>query len=449
MKATDLHKRSNRLRQFAIFRKLWYNKRPMITLAKKPALTAETGRGEEGTAEDARRLLHGWGAAPLLYFALLADKRYLFSEPGEPEWGIAYRVQGRQALALGDPFGDPAATPAAIAAYLKMCRRQGWKPVWYQTTPDHLDFYAKTGLQAVKVGEDAQVALSDFSLAGKKYVKLRNDLRRIEKAGVVLEAYGPDAPPPASCIAEMDAISAGWREAHHANEGWFAMGGFDPNSRLFAESRYFVARDTNTNQMLAFASFVPAFRQGWTLDLMRRQAETLHGVMDFLIVSAATQFASEGAQRLSLGLSPLAGADDAAESAATSSVRRFLYTRLNSAYNFQGLHAFKDKFATRWEPRYLLYSGSLALASASCAVLKAHLTPPDAVRTVRVWNTRPARTLAAACALLLVGLMPLEKTLAQEAVTHSRIAIRHFGVRYRSLHSLGIHHIRLHHSVQA
>ena len=417
----------------------------MITLAKKPALAAEGSL--IGGAAEARRLLAGWGAAPMLYFALLADKRYLFSKPGETEWGIAYRVQGRQALALGDPFGNPEAGPDAVASYLALCRANGWKPVFYQATPDNLDVYARAGLKAVKVGEDAQIALSDFSLAGKKYVKLRNDLRRVEKAGVVLEVYGPEALMPASCVAEMDAISAGWRAAHKANEGWFAMGGFDPQSRLFAESRYFVARNTNTGQMLAFASFVPAFGQGWTLDLMRRKAETLHGVMDFLLVSAATQFASEGARLLSLGMSPLAGDDDAAEKAATSSVRRFLYTHLNRAYNFQGLHAFKGKFATHWEARYLLYSGSLTLASG--AVLQVHLTPPAALRPVRVWNTRPARTLAAACALLLLGFTPLEKTLAQQAVTHSRLAIRHFGVRYHSLHSLGLHRIKLHRSVQA
>ncbi len=421
----------------------------MKILAQKPALATADGNTKQGTAEDARRLLHGWGAAPLLYFALLADKRYLFSQPGEAEWGIAYRVQGRQALALGDPFGNPEAAPEAIHSYLALCRTNGWKPVFYQALPDNLDVYAQAGLKAVKVGEDAQIALADFSLAGKKYVKLRNDLRRIEKAGVVLETYGPVAPMPVSCVAEMNAISAGWRAAHGANEGWFAMGGFDPQSRLFAESRYFVARDTNTGRMLAFASFVPAFGLGWTLDLMRRQAETLHGVMDFLVVSAAAQFALEGAHLLSLGLSPLAGDDDAAETPATSSVRRFLYTRLNRAYNFQGLHAFKGKFATHWEPRYLVYSGSLALASASGAVLQAHLTSPTPVRPVCVWNTRPARTFAAACALLLLGFTPLEKTLAQQAVTHSRLAIRHFGVRYHSLHSLGIHRIKLHRSVQA
>lgn len=419
----------------------------MMTLAKKPALAAEYGSAKHGTAEEARRLLTEWGAAPLLYFALLADKRYLFSRPGEGEWGIAYRVQGRQAMTLGDPFGDPEAAPEAITQFLALCRANGWKPVFYQTTPGNLDVYAQAGLKAVKVGEDAQIALADFSLAGKKYVKLRNDLRRVEKAGVVLETYGPEAPPPASCVADMAAISAGWRSAHKADEGWFAMGGFDPQSRLFAESRYFVARDTTTGQMLAFASFVPAFGQGWTLDLMRRQADTLHGVMDFLVVSACTQFAAEGASLLSLGMSPLAGDEDAVETAAASSVRRFLYTHLNRAYNFQGLHAFKAKFATHWEARYLLYSGSLPLASG--AVLQAHIAPPAALRPVRVWNTRPARTFAAACALLLLGFTPQEKSLARQAVTHSRLAIRHFGVRYHSLHSLGLHRINLHRSVQA
>lgn len=411
--------------------------------------------GNSGS-EDARHLLARWGAAPLLYFGLLADKRYLFNSPGERDWGIAYRVVGRQALALGDPFGDPDAVTDAVAGYLALCRAKGWKPVWYQTTPDNLTIYAKAGLQAVKVGEDAQIALADFSLAGKKYVKLRNDLRRIEKAGVVLEIYGPDIPVPASCVAEMAAISAGWRKAHRASEGWFAMGGFDPLSTLFAESRYFVARDTTTHQMLAFASFVPAFGRGWTLDLMRRQAEALHGVMDFLIVSAATLFASEGAKLLSLGLSPLAGADDAAETPATSAVRRFLYTRLSRAYNFQGLHTFKGKFATYWEPRYLVYSGSLALASASGAVLKAHLTPPAAGYPARVWNmeigtvrSRSFRTLTL-CALLLLGFGPLQKTFARlQPITYSRIAIRHIGVRYHTLHSLGLHHWKLHRAVQA
>jgi len=390
---------------------------------------------------DARRMLARHGADPLHFFALLPDKRYLLSEPGGLEWGVAYRVVGRQALALGDPFGDSAAVPDAIARFAALCRRHGWKPVWYQTTGANLDIYRRAGLQVVKVGEDAQISLTDFSLAGKKYVKMRNDLRRIEKAGIVLEAYGPDWPPNAECTAEMNAISQSWRKAHNAGEGWFAMGGFDPNCRLFAESRYFVARDANTGRMLAFTSFVPIFGaggvQGWTLDLMRRQADALHGVMDFLIVSAATQFAAEGAQTLSLGLSPLAGDDDPTEAAATSHIRRFLYTRLNRAYNFQGLHTFKAKFATYWDPRYLVYPGHLALASASGAVLKAHLTPPTSPKP-KQWHVRSSQHRGfVLCALLLIGLAPFEKTLAKRAAAHP--------AHWSHLRSLSYAHLNLHH----
>ena len=389
-----------------------------------------------------RRMMARWGAAPLHFFALLPDKRCLFSGPGEREWGIAYRVLGRQALALGDPFGDPAAAEAAVAAFAALCRRQGWKPVWYQTVQSSI--YGQAGLHTVKVGEDAQIALTNFSLAGKKYVKLRNDLRRVEKSGVALETYGPDCPPPAECTTEMEAISQSWRKAHKASEGWFAMGGFDPKSRLFAESRYFVARDMQTGRVVAFTTFVPILgpdHPGWTLDLMRRRPDAQHGVMDFLIVSAAAQFAAEGAKVLSLGLSPLAGDDDPAEAAATSHVRRFLYTRLNRAYNFQGLHTFKAKFATHWEPRFLAYSGRLALAAASGAVLKAHLTPP--APQTPVWNTRSTqRRMLAVCTLLLLGLMPFEKTLARQAALHP--------VHWSRLHSLSaarlsLHHLKLHH----
>ena len=379
----------------------------------------------------ARRLLERWGGAPLLFFALLPDKRYLFGEAEGREWGVAYRVVGRHALALGDPLGDPEAVPDAIAAFLSLCRRQGWRPAFYQVTGTHLDVYRASGLRAVKVGEDAQIGLADFSLAGKRFKNLRNDMRRIEKAGVVLETYGPDAPPDARVTAEMEAISEGWRRAHRAREGSFAMGGFAPESDLFRSSRFFVARDTSSGRTLAFATFVPIFgpvfgageTRGWTLDLMRRRPDALHGVMDFLITSAAQTFGEEGADLVSLGLSPLAGAGEAGEGAAVFHVRRFLFTRLGRVYNFQGLHTFKSKFTTDWEARYLVSRRGLGLAATAGAVLKAHLAAdaPPAPMPLRARQSGRRRTMALA-ALLLV-FTPFEKTLAKRAsVLPQRVA---------------------------
>ena len=50
---------------------------------------------------------------------------------------------------------------------------------------------------------------------------------------------------------------------------------------------------------------------------------------------------------------------------------RFLWSHGRRFYNFQGLHAFKGKFAPVWEPRYLAASGVFGpyLALADIAVL--------------------------------------------------------------------------------
>ena len=390
------------------------------------------GADENAARSRARRVLVGWGAAPLLFFGLLPDKRYLFGGTENSEWAISYRVVGRHALALGDPFGEPNSVPEAIAEFLAHCRRQGWKPAFYQVTPDHLGAYRAAGLNSVKVGEDAQIGLGEFSLAGKRFKNLRNDLRRIEKAGVVLETYGPDAPPTCEAIAEMSAISENWRQAHRAKEGSFAMGGFDPHSALFQESRAFAAHDTGSGRMLAFTTFVPVFDmegiRGWTLDLMRRRGDALHGVMDFLVISAAQQFAEEGASLLSLGLSPLAGAEEASEAAAVSHVRRFLFTRLNRVYNFQGLHTFKGKFATQWEPRYLVYQRGLGLTATAGAILKAHLTAGalPLAPSYRVGRSGRRRVMALA-ALLVLAFTPFEKTLAKRAAVLPHQVARTWG----------------------
>ena len=63
---------------------------------------------------------------------------------------------------------------------------------------------------------------------------------------------------------------------------------------------------------------------------------------------------------------------------------RFIWSHGHRFYNFQGLHAFKDKFDPVWEPRYLAASGAFGpyLALADIAVLvgggmRQRLAPPE------------------------------------------------------------------------
>jgi phosphatidylglycerol lysyltransferase len=115
--------------------------------------------------------------------------------------------------------------------------------------------------------------------------------------------------------------------------------------------------------------------------------------MDFLIASTAVQFKSEGAEIMSLGLSPLADSDedeetdsslaaevsesgthahDAAESEWLERLRGVLFERFNQFYRFKGLNAFKAKFAPGWEPRYMVFPRATHLPTVAYAVVRAH-----------------------------------------------------------------------------
>ena len=144
-------------------------------------------------------------------------------------------------------------------AFLALCRRRHWSPAFYQVTPDHLDVYARAGLRAIKVGEDAQVASGRVRPGRQEVQEPAERPAAAGEGGRDVEEYGPDAPPGEAVTAEMAALCAEWRRAHRAREGHFAMGGFAPGSDLFRDSRYFVARDGETGRMLAFASFVPVW----------------------------------------------------------------------------------------------------------------------------------------------------------------------------------------------
>jgi phosphatidylglycerol lysyltransferase len=353
-----------------------------------------------------RRLLAEWGGPPLSYFGLLPDKQFLFDTSDTPTWGIAYRLIGRHALALGDPIGDPGRVAEAIPAFLTMCRERDWEPVFYQVTDRYADAYRAARLRMIKVGEDAVIDVPSFSLRGKAFQDLRTAINKMSKTGVTFEEFPTDAADHPD-LAQLAEVTDDWLLAHKGAEKNFAMGAFAPGSDLHADSRLFVARQNETGLILAFVSFVPKFGKrrsgdasrpanetagglaegngvtdhgvvaspGWGLDLMRRRSSSTNGIVDFLIASAVLQFQREGAEIVSLGLSPLAGSfdqDTDEEKEIFERARCVMFDRFNHFYNFKGLNAFKAKFAPSWEPRFLVYTRTSSLIPSAIAALRAH-----------------------------------------------------------------------------
>jgi lysyl-tRNA synthetase class 2 len=95
-----------------------------------------------------------------------------------------------------------------------------------------------------------------------------------------------------------------------------------------------------------------------SLSYMRRDKETPNGLTEFLVVRAIEQLRKRGVDELSLNFAAFARF-------LHSPANRFerVFARLlgiaNAYFQIESLYRFNAKFSPRWEPRYLLYGGSL------------------------------------------------------------------------------------------
>ncbi|MBL8056323.1 MAG: bifunctional lysylphosphatidylglycerol flippase/synthetase MprF [Anaerolineales bacterium] len=325
-------------------------------LFRQPATPAERAR--------AAGLVAAHGCSALARFALFDDKAYYFTPGGAV---VAYVVKGRAALALGDPIGPAAEWPAAITGFLGFCAGNDWEPAFYQVSPAALSDYRAAGHTALCVGQEALVDLAAFTLEGKAGKEFRTVLNKFAKLGHQVERHPP--PLPAGLLGELRAVSDAWLTERRGRELRFATGWFDDD---YLRGSPVVTLRAPDGALSGFANAYPLYQAaGWGVDLMRRRPEALSGTMDLLFISLFDWAKAEGLARFSLGLSALAGVGEHSADPAIERALRLLYENLHRVYNFQGLHAFKDKFHPAWEPRYLVYRSPASLPLVAAALVRA------------------------------------------------------------------------------
>jgi phosphatidylglycerol lysyltransferase len=290
-------------------------------------------------------------AANLVY---LRDKAVLFDE--EKKSFVMYGVQGRTWVALGDPVGPPARVGHLIRLFLERCDDFDGVPVFYQVRPDYLHHYADFGLTFVKLGEEARVDLTTFTLAGGKAGKLRQIVRRLEKDGATFRVIpSPDVP---GILGQLREISNDWLDRKSAAEKGFSLGFFDADY----VSRFPVAVVEHGGKIQAFANlWLDANGVNISMDLMRYRHDAPRDVMEALFVHTMTWGRDRGYRWFALGMAPLSGFEASPVATLWTRLGSFLYDHGEALYNFQGLRAYKEKFNPDWEPRYLAYPGGLRL----------------------------------------------------------------------------------------
>jgi phosphatidylglycerol lysyltransferase len=180
-------------------------------------------------------------------------------------------------------------------------------------------------------------------------------------------------------------MSEDWLATKGLPEMGFTLGGVD--EALDDDVRCLLAIDAD-NHVQAITSWLPVHRSGqavgWTLDLMRRRRDSVPGVMEFLIASAAEQFQREGATELSLSGTPFASATEEGPRPAAGRLFASAGRLLEPMYGFRSLLAFKAKFHPTYRGLFLTYPDPTALPAIGNAVGRAYLPTVTLRQTARM-----------------------------------------------------------------
>jgi phosphatidylglycerol lysyltransferase len=332
---------------FAFFRPVIYRYR---TLPREHAL--------------AKEIVERHGRSSLDYFKLWPNKSYFFSP--SRRCFIAYSVGANFAVALADPVGPPEEIAKTIGEFRRFCEDQGWGVAFYQTLPDFLPVYRSLGFKRLKIGDDAIVDLTGFTLDGRARKRLRSRVKQLEKEGVRMKYY--PAPIPDALLKQLREISDEWLRLPGRHEREFSLGRFDP---AYLRSTPVATAEDAGGRALAFVNIVPSYYSGEaTIDLMRHRLDAPNSIMDFLFVKLLLRDRDEGHTRFNFGLAPMSGFQEREEASATERAVHQFFQRLTFLFSFGGLKSYKAKFASRWEPRYVIYRHALDLPRLGVALGK-------------------------------------------------------------------------------
>jgi phosphatidylglycerol lysyltransferase len=167
---------------------------------------------------------------------------------------------------------------------------------------------------------------------------------------------------------QLQEVSDEWLLIPGRRERQFTLGRFDPD---YLRLTPVIAAVDKDERILAFVNEIPSFRKGEaTLDLGRRRTEAPNGIMDYLFVQAALLHRERGFERFNLGMAPMSGFQEKEQASPQERAVHTFFQQLNFLFSYKGLRAYKAKFASSWEPRYVVYRNVLELPRLAIALGK-------------------------------------------------------------------------------
>ncbi|MFD7998942.1 bifunctional lysylphosphatidylglycerol synthetase/lysine--tRNA ligase LysX [Streptomyces mirabilis] len=358
----------------------------VATLFRSQRLEAALRGDEEARI---RALLRAYGADDSLgYFATRRDKAVVFSPSGKA--AVTYRVEAGVCLASGDPVGDREAWPHAIEAWLDLARRYAWAPAVMGTSEDGAKAFARAGLGALELGDEAILHVAGFDLDGRDMRVTRQAVHRVRRTGAICRVRRHSSLTDEEMEELIDKADA-WRDTE--TERGFSMA-LDRLGDPADGDCLLVEALTPEGKLLALLSFVPWGKDGISLDLMRRDRSAPNGVMEFMVAEVCAAAGTFGVRRISLNFAVFRSVfEEGARIGAGPVLRlwRGLLLFFSRWWQLEALYRSNAKFQPEWYPRFICYgdTGSLARIGLASGIAEGFVSVPS---LRKLWGKGHPRT---------------------------------------------------------
>ncbi|MFJ9340899.1 phosphatidylglycerol lysyltransferase domain-containing protein [Streptomyces sp. NPDC101733] len=289
------------------------------------------------------------------YFALRREKSVIWSPTGKA--AVTYRVVGGVSLASGDPIGDPEAWPGAIEPWLAEAREHGWIPAVMGASEEAGQIYARHGLDALELGDEAIVETDEFTLDGRAMRTVRQAYNRVKRAGYTVRIRR-HCEIPADEMAVLLERADDWRDGATERGFSMALGRLgDPG-----DGQCVMLECTDgKGDLRAVLSFVPWGPKGLSLDLMRRDRDSENGLMEFMVIELLERSKEIGVTQVSLNFAMFRSVFERGSKLGAGPVLRMwrsLLSFFSRWWQIESLYRANAKYRPIWEPRFMLFEKS-------------------------------------------------------------------------------------------
>jgi lysylphosphatidylglycerol synthetase-like protein (DUF2156 family) len=294
-------------------------------------------------------------------FLAVSEGNSYFSLPGRPGV-IVYRTSGRFLVQFGGPFAPPERCAELLAGFIELAGRQGRTIVAVQLQRPDVPAYTGACFTVNQIGASWALELSRFTLAGTRYMQLRNKISRAFRAGLqVAEARLAD------WYDQMRTLDTVWlpSKGEHARPLEFLVGQYGGPAQ--EHRRLFVG--TIDGQLVGYISYSPVTgdQPGWMHDLSRRVPSKVPGIMEAINKTAIEQFIAEDVPWLHFGFTPFTGLAEenlpVGHSPGFHSLMKLLWEHGEAVYPAQSQLAYKDKWNPQLVlPEYVAFQGRASVA---------------------------------------------------------------------------------------